>query len=368
MTSKRKTLSDASPSTGPSAGPSVSYDKEEQRKRRKRIVWDPPAEKTCIVCRETQAFRTGVVCEHTEEAYKEHFVCFTCMQRYCQDQNVFPFKCILSECKLQYSQNETHHIQKTLSSELLSRWAQSEFQASLNKEEEAKFNDKWKCPGCNAIYWLDKDFKGDVVRCTAAKCKKAFCKNCQEPASAHHGKTCEEVKARKEALTKDGPLMEELNKQVNLVKCPNPKCVERAAIFRAHSCNQVRCPGCQENLCGNCGVSLHDPTVAEEHFCEADSPEECEKAGCKHCPRFPHTTQELEVLECGASASAVCGSKPKVEKKKSNRTFTAPPSPQHDDVDPNQRDVPEHVTDEFYAWMLSNMSAFEIARQMRMEH
>jgi hypothetical protein len=248
----------------------------------------PPMIAKCIVCFEKKAWRKGVVCEHTELAYKEHWICDVCFIRYCQTQLRFPFKCLQPQCTIQYSEYEIFHI--TIPEQISIRWTKN----ALNEMKLEEKDNIWNCPSCNNVYFLNQDFKQSTVRCgygtMTGGCNKVFCRLCQEP--AHWNVSCQDAKERKEALIKDDLVLQQVKSQVKLLKCPQPSCVSQPALFRGRNCNRVKCPFCNTTVCGNCSE-----IVTSNHFC--DDPDKCTRKDCKHCPAFPNTVQDLDFLECG---------------------------------------------------------------------
>lgn len=335
---------------------------ETKKKIRQPIIQKPPMTAKCAICLEVKPWRTGVVCSHSETAYQEHWVCPSCFATLTSSKPVFPFKCVHPSCPLEYSDYEIFHL--NLPSNVLSKW-------SKNALKEMKLESgAWRCPGCNDFYWLTDDFKGPTVRC--AGCNKLYCRECNEP--GHWGSTCKEVKDRKEALTKDEGVMESVQKQVKILKCPQLGCADKPAFFRGKNCNRVTCPHCQTPVCGNCGE-----VIQGGHF---ECTDDCDLTGCQHCPLSPSKpTQDLEYLPCGGSTtSSSCGSsqvslvKPATSKP-AERIVQQPPQAQAQPrkaqpvvaaaEDHKDREVPIHVDDLNYAAMLALLGPWELRRQMR---
>jgi hypothetical protein len=312
----------------------------------------------CAICLESKAWRNGVVCSHTEVACKDHWLCRECFLTHAKNQQTFPFKCVYPSCERKYSDGETVHVE--IPADLQMRWARNQLQ-------EVKMENEWKCPGCYHVSWFDDDFKQTNVRCTNSDCKRVYCRTCKEP--AHWSSTCEQVRLRKEAFSKEENVMDQVKTQVKVLKCPLPSCVDQPALFRGHSCNRVKCPRCGTTICGNCSQVVQ----SLDHFCDPDT---CTRPGCLHCPLFPHTEQDLEYLECDAprrceSRTTTTADVPTIPVDfrhlflqlgmNHRHQPPGPPGPLHQDR--NHREVPEHVSDQDYAVMLTMMSPLEIRRQ-----
>ena len=332
----------------------------------------PPTTAKCAVClQDGLPWRRGVVCEHSYQAYKEHWVCDVCFLRVCKDQPLFPFKYIYPNCNLQYTDSEILHLMvppalSMIPPEISTKWVKNSLK-EMKLEENKNSDGTWRCPSCYLLFWLEKDFKGTVIRCgqgasSKMGCNKLFCRLCGEP--AHWQSTCEEVKARKENMMKDEVVLEQVKKQVKTIKCPQPSCVDQPILFRSSLCNKLTCPKCKTIICGNCSE-----LVKMGHFC--DHPDTCTQVGCNHCPQFPGTKQDLEYLECGGSRpnTQSCGNSPPT--KASRRTPILPRSTFSEfvsmfeadqKVNLNDRDVPKHVSDEDYAAMLEILTPWEIRR------
>ncbi|KAL7457426.1 hypothetical protein ACHAWC_008977 [Mediolabrus comicus] len=202
-----------------------------------------------------------------------HGVCGNCIQRYVSEQidgnGSTDLKCIASgDCGCVYTQS---FLAQVLSPGLERRTNELIFRKDVL---HALKEDKWNCPGCGYVGFVDKKYPW--IHCHV--CNKKYCTKCNN--EEHGKKTCEQY--RKEKLIKADPMHQAHEAMSNACKRSCPKC--KVVFVKRDGCNKMKCPnkrcttqdGTRTYICNLCEDDITQ--VGYDHFCRSST---CQVSGYK---------------------------------------------------------------------------------------
>ena len=108
--------------------------KKQSKRKKKKKKSSTQCRAECIFCLENKLRSHGVVCEPTEKAYSDHFICNLCFLKVCEKQSRFPFKCVHPHCSLQYKNAAILHL--NISEGISSQWARNSLRDNVPLVED----------------------------------------------------------------------------------------------------------------------------------------------------------------------------------------------------------------------------------------